>query len=218
MLKSRGFAASSASPDLCTASNTKANTNRIAAPTHPPSTTRRGASMPIANPAAVTQFGYLSTELIGVDASTLFETKDDWNAVWRDAIQGITSAQSRTLIGRRKNGDRSHLEASASSWKTGSRIFATVILRDINERRAIEIPDNGDFPTVTESSPEAWAEALRELDRQHARLTEAVAGLDEAALGESVAGEPYSTAHMIRGVAQHMAYHAGQIALLRKLA
>lgn len=93
-----------------------------------------------------------------------------------------------------------------------------VVADRIPERRAIETPDNGDFPAVTGSSPEAWAEALGELDRQHARLVEVVSKLDESRLGEPVVGKGYSTAHMLRGVMQHVAYHAGQIALLRKLA
>jgi hypothetical protein len=54
------------------------------------------------------------------------------------------------------------------------------------------------------------------LHRQHLRLVEIVSGLDEVRLGETVAGKAYSTAHMIRGVSQHMAYHAGQIALIKK--
>jgi len=41
-----------------------------------------------ANPAAVTQFGYFSSELIGIDSARLFVTTDDWNAVWRNAIRG----------------------------------------------------------------------------------------------------------------------------------
>jgi uncharacterized damage-inducible protein DinB len=106
-----------------------------------------------------------------------------------------------------------------SIWEIVAHLAAWdgVVADRIAERRAIETPDSGDFPAVTECSDEAWAEALRELERQHARLAKAVEGLDEAALGETVAGKNYSTAHMIRGVAQHMAYHAGQIALLRKL-
>jgi uncharacterized damage-inducible protein DinB len=93
-----------------------------------------------------------------------------------------------------------------------------VVAGRISDRRAIEVPDRGDFPPVTETDPEAWTEALREMDRQHSRLIATVSGLDESNLSETVAGKGYSTAHMIRGVAQHMAYHAGQIALLRKLA
>ena len=93
-----------------------------------------------------------------------------------------------------------------------------VVSDRISQRRAISVPENGDFPAVTESGPEAWSRALAELDRQHARLIQTVRALDIATLVETVAGKDYSIAHMIRGVAQHMSYHAGQIALLKKLA
>ncbi len=107
-----------------------------------------------------------------------------------------------------------------SIWEIVAHLAAWdgVVADRIAERREIETPESGDFPPVTESAPEAWAEARREEDRQHARLIEAVSALDEARLGETVAGKNDSTAHMIRGVAPHEAYHAGQVALLRKLA
>ena len=38
----------------------------------------------------------------------------------------------------------------------------------------------------------------------------------EANLRETVAGKGYSADHVLRGVLQHMAYHAGQIVLLAK--
>jgi hypothetical protein len=44
-----------------------------------------------------------------------------------------------------------------------------------------------------------------------------VTALDPARLREPVAGKDYTVEHMLRGVAQHMAYHAGQIALIRRL-
>ena len=42
------------------------------------------------------------------------------------------------LVARRRDGSHSHLDASASRWLSGSGIFVTVILRDVNERRAAE--------------------------------------------------------------------------------
>jgi uncharacterized damage-inducible protein DinB len=107
-----------------------------------------------------------------------------------------------------------------SIWEIVAHLAAWdgVVADRIVERRAIEVPEAGNFPPVSASDPAAWAEALRELDHQHARVVEAVSGLDAARLAETVAGKEYSIAHMVRGVAQHMAYHAGQIALLRKLA
>jgi uncharacterized damage-inducible protein DinB len=93
-----------------------------------------------------------------------------------------------------------------------------VITRRIEERRAIAAPDGGDFPPVIGSDGDAWAAALRELDSQHARLVGAVSKLDAGRLDEAVSGNNYSLAHMLRGVMQHRAYHAGQIALIRRLA
>jgi uncharacterized damage-inducible protein DinB len=92
-----------------------------------------------------------------------------------------------------------------------------VITRRIAEKRAIEAPDGGDFPPVIGSGTDAWSDALQELDYEHARLVETVSNLDAERLGETVAGKDYSLVHMLRGVMQHMAYHAGQIALIRKL-
>ena len=43
-----------------------------------------------------------------------------------------------------------------------------------------------------------------------------VAGLDEAKLGEIVPGKTYPLAVMLHGTAQHYAYHAGRIALVKK--
>ena len=80
--------------------------------------------------------GYSDEELIGTEAAELFETKDEFVATWRSAIESPLSTRPRELIAHRKDGSLTHLEASASQWKTGSRLFVTVILRDINQRRA----------------------------------------------------------------------------------
>lgn len=93
-----------------------------------------------------------------------------------------------------------------------------VVARRIEEARTIEAPDGGNFPPVEAAGPGAWAEALAELEDRHERLVRTASGLDPARLLSTVAGKDYSIAHMLRGVAQHMAYHAGQIALTRKLA
>jgi PAS domain S-box-containing protein len=89
-----------------------------------------------ANPAAALHLGYSAAELIGREAATLFETRNDFVATWRSAIASPLSIRPRELVAHRKDGSRTYLEASASQWKTGSRFFVTVILRDINQRRA----------------------------------------------------------------------------------
>jgi hypothetical protein len=95
--------------------------------------------------------------------------------------------------------------------------WVEVVWRRITERRVITVPQAGDFPPVTDPSDQAWTATLAELDRQHRRLLDVVAGLESARLDEGVPGKDYPTAVMLHGTAQHYAYHAGQIALLKKL-
>jgi signal transduction histidine kinase/CheY-like chemotaxis protein len=68
----------------------------------------------------------------------LFDTVERWNQTWRDALAGTGSSTPVELVAQRKDRSLTWLEASASQWKNGTRIFVTVILRDINQRRAIE--------------------------------------------------------------------------------
>jgi len=91
-----------------------------------------------ANPAAAAQFGHAGTDLLGRAAGGLFETYDAWTATWRDALAGALSAHPVELIARRGDGSVTYLEASATRWSSGTRNFVTVILRDINQRRATE--------------------------------------------------------------------------------
>jgi uncharacterized damage-inducible protein DinB len=84
------------------------------------------------------------------------------------------------------------------------------------EGRAVAEPEEGDFPPAEDVSEAAWAEALRRLDDSHERLLRTVAGLDDSALAEKVAGEDYSTRSLLEGLVRHHVYHAGQIALLKK--
>lgn len=91
-----------------------------------------------ANPAALSQFGFSAAELLGRAAVELFETAEQWNRTWRDALAGSGAGVPVELVAQRKDGTQTWLEASASQWKNGTRIFVTVILRDINQRRATD--------------------------------------------------------------------------------
>jgi hypothetical protein len=96
-------------------------------------------------------------------------------------------------------------------------VWVEVVALRIVEWRPIESPDAGDFPPVTDTGDAAWAAALDDLDRRHRALLAVVAGLDEAKLGAIVPGKDYPVVAMLHGTVQHYAYHAGQIALLKKL-
>jgi uncharacterized damage-inducible protein DinB len=106
-----------------------------------------------------------------------------------------------------------------SIWEIVVHLFSwdEVITRRIQERIPVEAPEGGNFPPVGDTSQEAWDQALAQLEINHEHLLVTVSELEPSRLGERVAGKDYDLAHMLRGVAQHMAYHAGQIALIRKL-
>ncbi len=114
---------------------------------------------------------------------------------------------------------RRHPALAHSIWALVHHVSAwvEVVRLRVTERRAIMVPEAGDFPPVTDTSPTAWAATLAELDRRQRLLRDVVAGLDAARLDETVPGKDYAAAVMLHGTAQHFGYHAGQIALLKKL-
>ena len=63
----------------------------------------------------------------------------------------------------------------------------------------------------------AWRADVRLLIDEHRRLRAAIAALDPRRLARPLGRERYSAAFLIRGIAAHDLYHAGQIQLLKKL-
>jgi len=85
---------------------------------------------------------------------------------------------------------------------------------------AVELSDAENFPQVTDASETAWRTALARVRRVHEELVAAVATLPESRLYEMVPGKEgahYTFYYMLHGVTQHELYHAGQIALLKKM-
>ena len=85
-------------------------------------------------------------------------------------------------------------------------------------------PADGDFPPrATKVDDATWADVCARLERRQAELLEAVAGFDRERLDEAVdpknrkdTSGPVSYRALLSGLAQHSAYHAGQIVLLKK--
>jgi len=88
---------------------------------------------------------------------------------------------------------------------------------------AVDLSDEQNFPSVMDSSENAWRRTIEQSRKVHNELIEAVEALPDERLRERVPGkksEPdwYNFYYMLHGVAQHELYHAGQIALLKKAA
>lgn len=73
-----------------------------------------------------------------------------------------------------------------------------------------------DWPPAGELSETAWRHEVDVLLDGGRRLAAAVAELAPERLGDTLPGREDTAGLMLRGLIEHHAYHAGQIALLRK--
>ena len=80
-----------------------------------------------------------------------------------------------------------------------------------------DLEDEENFPPVQDTSEAAWKKAIDHAKEAHAQLLKTVQRLPDQRLSEAVPGKPYDIRFMLEGVAQHELYHAGQIAILKKI-
>ena len=73
------------------------------------------------------------------------------------------------------------------------------------------------FPRVPKPTEAAWREAIANTERAHDGWVKTVASLPDKRLHDRVPGKRYDFYHMLHGLAQHELYHAGQIAILKKV-
>jgi len=132
----------------------------------------------LANPAAAREFGYALRELVGLEMTTLLNVPETWNEIWTSVLAGNVMHRSLEVTAKRKDGSVSFLEVSAARWQSDTRTFVTVILRDVNERRAAEEALRHLNQTLEERVEERTQELLRAEDQlRQAQKMEAVGQL-----------------------------------------
>lgn len=85
---------------------------------------------------------------------------------------------------------------------------------------AVKLSGKKNFPPVLDTSEAAWAKALEHVRQVHEELIAEVEKFPEKSLSKPVPGKKgahYNFYYMLHGVVQHESYHAGQIALLKKM-
>ncbi|MDX2041813.1 MAG: DinB family protein [Acidobacteriota bacterium] len=127
----------------------------------------------------------------------------------RELLDGVTAEQAaaRPIAG------------AHSIWELVNHIIAW---EQISKRRlegdpVSDVPDEVNFPPVADASEQAWQKTLESLAASNQSLRDSIKQIDDAELKEMAAGQSYSNYAMLHGVVQHDLYHAGQIALLKKL-
>lgn len=116
---------------------------------------------------------------------------------------------------------RHSLKGAHSIWELVLHIAAWdgAVLRRMSGA-AVALSDAENFPAVSDHSQTAWDAAVAKLRRVHEELVAAVVAFPDAKLYTLVPGKEgahYTFYYMLHGVVQHELYHAGQIALLKKM-
>jgi uncharacterized damage-inducible protein DinB len=85
-------------------------------------------------------------------------------------------------------------------------------------------PAAGDYPEVGDPTPARWTAALAALDASHQNLVKVVENMSDEHLWKATndprnrpLGTGVSYYELLHGIVQHDAYHAGQIAILKKV-
>lgn len=141
---------------------------------------------------------------------------DPWHGPSRAAVLSDVTAEE------------AHRRPSASGhsiWELVLHMHAWTgeVARRIREGNP-RLPAEGDFPSPSKTSAAAWKAAVSSLDDAHARLVDAVTALGAARLDDHVGahrdaplGSGVTHRAMLHGLAQHDAYHTGQISILKKI-
>jgi uncharacterized damage-inducible protein DinB len=135
------------------------------------------------------------------------------------------SAVSRILDGVDESQAAAHpVKGAHSIWELVAHMTAWV--NETNRRlRGSKHADpiEGDWPAVTSTSAASWQSAMSDLAGAHAALAATLTAMDDADLGRQITGgqtdangQPVTLYRTALGLLQHDAYHAAQIALLKK--
>jgi hypothetical protein len=130
------------------------------------------------------------------------------------SVRGLTAraAAKRPAPGRHNIWE---LTVHAAYWKYAVRRSLTA-----EKRGSFALTGSNWFvrpPAGSRVSDNAWKEDVRLLIDEHRRLRSAIAKFPERSLGRRLAGSKYTAAFLIRGIAAHDLYHAGQIQLIKRL-
>jgi uncharacterized damage-inducible protein DinB len=80
------------------------------------------------------------------------------------------------------------------------------------------MPKELDWPTVHATDAQAWQQAVRLFLENHLKLVETIKTFGDERLEATVPGRTYNFYRLFQSASLHAVYHAGQIALLKKMA
>lgn len=140
-----------------------------------------------------------------------FERRSWHGTNLRGSIRGLTPVEAAWRLAPGKH-SIAEIVVHAAYWKysVGRRLRG-------EKRGSFPLKGSNWFALPEPLGETDWQFCLRVLIDQHEKLRTAVAGLTERALAKAPPRSKVSTAMLVRGVAMHDVYHAGQIQQIKGL-
>jgi uncharacterized damage-inducible protein DinB len=129
----------------------------------------------------------------------------------RGAIRKTSPAQAVFRPGRGRH-NVWELVVHAAYWKYTVRRRLTG-----GKRGSFALKGSNWFPRPDRFDRTAWTTDVALLVAEHRLLRDVVADLNPRSLSRALPGSPFTVGGLVRGIAAHDLYHAGQIQLLKKL-
>jgi hypothetical protein len=129
----------------------------------------------------------------------------------RGSVRGLTAEQAAWRPGPGRH-NIWELVVHAAYWKYAVRRRITGV-----KRGSFVLEGSNWFGRPDEANDAAWQEDLRLLLDEHRQLRAAVAAVDPRTLRGRAKGSQQKVETLIRGIAFHDIYHAGQIQALKRL-
>jgi uncharacterized damage-inducible protein DinB len=149
-----------------------------------------------------------TTELLLAMLDEAYNRKSWHGANLRGSLRGVTQAEAEWRPATDRHSIRD-IVVHAAYWKYRIRRRVT------GDLEASFVLDGRDwFATDTTRT---FAADLKLLGAEHQRLREAVASMSAARIARPVLADGTTAAYLVRGIAAHDLYHAGQIQLLKRL-
>ena len=129
----------------------------------------------------------------------------------RGALRGVSIAEAawRPAFGRHNIWE---LAVHSAYWKYDIRRRLTG-----ESSRAFALEGSNFWSRPVEGTLKEWKDDLALLDAEQRKLRDAVAAFPQKRWTQKAPGKPFNFEGLVRGVAAHDIYHAGQIQLLKSL-
>jgi hypothetical protein len=152
-----------------------------------------------------------TTELLLAAVDEAYDKRSWHGTNLRGSLRGVTLEQAgwRPAAGAHNIWE---LMVHAAYWKYDIRRRLTG-----GKGRSFAIEGSNFWQRPLEGTPGEWKADLALLQREHDALREAVAVFPTKRWTLKAPGKPFKFEGLVRGVAAHDLYHAGQIQLLRRL-